>query len=116
MEVWALEAYGAAYTLREILTIKSDDIKGRIRTYESIVRSKPIPTPGIPESFNVLTKEIQGLGFDMHMIDEDGNKVEINTYDYDDYDYDEIERTSSTISKEEVNAGGFKVSENPDED
>ncbi|AUM62297.1 DNA-directed RNA polymerase subunit beta [Spiroplasma monobiae] len=84
MEVWALEAYGAAYTLREILTIKSDDIKGRIKTYESIVRSKPIPKPGIPESFNVLTKEIMGLGFDMHMIDEEGNKVQINAYDDDD--------------------------------
>ncbi|AGR41749.1 DNA-directed RNA polymerase subunit beta [Spiroplasma diminutum] len=83
MEVWALEAYGAAYTLREILTIKSDDIKGRIKTYESIVRSKPIPKPGIPESFNVLTKEIMGLGFDMHMIDEEGNKVQINAYDDD---------------------------------
>ncbi|WP_339020973.1 DNA-directed RNA polymerase subunit beta [Spiroplasma endosymbiont of Atherix ibis] len=84
MEVWALEAYGAAYTLREILTIKSDDIKGRIKTYESIVRSKAIPKPGIPESFNVLTKEIMGLGFDMHMIDEEGNKVQINAYDDDD--------------------------------
>ncbi|AUB31108.1 DNA-directed RNA polymerase subunit beta [Spiroplasma floricola] len=84
MEVWALEAYGAAYTLREILTIKSDDIKGRIKTYESIVRSKAIPKPGIPESFNVLTKEIMGLGFDMHMIDDEGNKVQINAYDDDD--------------------------------
>ncbi|AGR40744.1 DNA-directed RNA polymerase subunit beta [Spiroplasma taiwanense] len=88
MEVWALEAYGAAYTLREILTIKSDDIKGRIKTYESIVRSKPIPKPGIPESFNVLTKEIMGLGFDMHMIDEEGNKVQINAYDDNDIDVD----------------------------
>ncbi|QEH61261.1 DNA-directed RNA polymerase subunit beta [Spiroplasma chinense] len=84
MEVWALEAYGAAYTLREILTIKSDDIKGRIKTYESIVRSKPIPKPGIPESFNVLTKEIMGLGFDMHMIDENGVKVQINAYEEED--------------------------------
>jgi len=83
MEVWALEAYGAAYTLREILTIKSDDIKGRIKTYESIVRSKQIPTPGIPESFSVLTKEIQGLGFDMHMINEKGDKLQINAYDDD---------------------------------
>ncbi|AHI53453.1 DNA-directed RNA polymerase subunit beta [Spiroplasma sabaudiense Ar-1343] len=81
MEVWALEAYGAAYTLREILTIKSDDIRGRIKTYEAIVRSKEIPNPGIPESFNVLTKEIMGLGFDMHMIDEFGNKVLINAYE-----------------------------------
>lgn len=93
MEVWALEAYGAAYTLREILTIKSDDIKGRIKTYESIVRSKPIPKPGIPESFNVLTKEIQGLGFDMHMIDENGNKVQINAYEEEDIatEFDDID-------------------------
>ncbi|AHI52391.1 DNA-directed RNA polymerase subunit beta [Spiroplasma culicicola] len=93
MEVWALEAYGAAYTLREILTIKSDDIKGRIKTYESIVRSKPIPKPGIPESFNVLTKEIMGLGFDMHMIDEEGNKVQINAYEDEiiETEFDDIE-------------------------
>ncbi|AKX33707.1 DNA-directed RNA polymerase subunit beta [Spiroplasma litorale] len=90
MEVWALEAYGAAYTLREILTIKSDDIKGRIKTYESIVRSKPIPKPGIPESFNVLTKEIMGLGFDMHMIDENGKKVPISAYDENEIDIDEL--------------------------
>ncbi|ATG97659.1 DNA-directed RNA polymerase subunit beta [Mesoplasma lactucae] len=86
MEVWALEAYGAAYTLREILTIKSDDIKGRVKTYEAIVRSKPIPEPGIPESFNVLTKEIMGLGFDMFMVDKDGNKTPISAYDGNDDD------------------------------
>ncbi|WP_342268849.1 DNA-directed RNA polymerase subunit beta [Spiroplasma endosymbiont of Aspidapion aeneum] len=81
MEVWALEAYGAAYTLREILTIKSDDIKGRIKTYESIVRSKPIPKPGIPESFKVLTREIMGLGFDVNMIYNDGTKMPIKRYE-----------------------------------
>ncbi|AOG60010.1 DNA-directed RNA polymerase subunit beta [Spiroplasma helicoides] len=100
MEVWALEAYGAAYTLREILTIKSDDIKGRIKTYESIVRSKPIPKPGIPESFNVLTKEIMGLGFDMHMIDDKGNKVAINAYDEDDTDFENIEAGTAFSSEE----------------
>lgn len=81
MEVWALEAYGAAYTLREMLTIKSDDIKGRIKTYEAIVRSKKIPEPGIPESFNVLTKEIMGLGFDMMMVDDHDHEVSMNPYD-----------------------------------
>lgn len=80
MEVWALEAYGAAYTLREILTIKSDDIKGRTKTYEAIIKDNNIPEPGIPESFNVLTKEIQGLGFDIKMIDEKGNIKNINNY------------------------------------
>ncbi|AHB35890.1 DNA-directed RNA polymerase subunit beta [Spiroplasma apis] len=118
MEVWALEAYGAAYTLREILTIKSDDIKGRIKTYESIVRSKPIPKPSIPESFNVLTKEIMGLGFDMHMIDEEGNKVQINAYDeseieteYDNlhlpkqveaFDADDVEEFSEASEEDEL--------------
>ncbi|PPE05852.1 DNA-directed RNA polymerase subunit beta [Williamsoniiplasma lucivorax] len=86
MEVWALEAYGAAHILREILTIKSDDIKGRAKTYEAIVRSKQIPEPGIPESFNVLTKEIMGLGFDMYMEDQTGRKLAINAYDDDEVD------------------------------
>jgi len=90
MEVWALEAYGAAYTLREILTIKSDDIKGRLKTYESIVRSKKIPEPGIPESFNVLTKEIMGLGFNMFMIDDKGKHTAISAYDSENVtDFDE---------------------------
>ncbi|ATQ35777.1 DNA-directed RNA polymerase subunit beta [Mesoplasma entomophilum] len=83
MEVWALEAYGAAHTLREILTIKSDDLKGRTKTYEAIVRSKNIPTPGTPESFNVLSKEIMGLGFDIYLLDDKGNKSQINAYDDD---------------------------------
>ncbi|KAF5295822.1 hypothetical protein FQA39_LY12995 [Lamprigera yunnana] len=78
------EAYGAAHTLREILTIKSDDIKGRTKTYEAIVRSKQIPEPGIPESFNVLTKEIMGLGFNMYMVNQKGDKIAINAYDDDD--------------------------------
>lgn len=81
MEVWALEAYGAAHTLQEILTIKSDDIKGRIKTYEAILRNKQIPTPGIPESFNVLTKELQGLGINIMLIDEKGQEQKVVTYD-----------------------------------
>lgn len=116
MEVWALEAYGAAYTLREILTIKSDDIKGRIQTYESIVRSKPIPKPGIPESFNVLTKEIQGLGFDMHMIDKDGNKVEINAYEERDIEFEEDNYNSNTVENSDISSGFRSGSENDDFD
>lgn len=81
MEVWALEAYGAAHTLKEILTIKSDDIKGRIKTYESILRSKEIPNSGIPESFNVLTRELQGLGINVSLIDNEGKEQEVVTYD-----------------------------------
>ena len=67
MEVWALEAYGAAYTLQEILTVKSDDVKGRSRAYEAIVKGENMPEPGIPESFNVLLKELQGLGLDVEL-------------------------------------------------
>jgi len=67
MEVWALEAYGAAHTLREILTVKSDDVKGRAKTYEAIVKGENLPEPGIPESFNVLLKELMGLGLDVEL-------------------------------------------------
>lgn len=81
MEVWALEAYGAAHTLQEILTIKSDDIKGRIKTYESILRDKEIPKSGIPESFNVLTRELQGLGINVTLIDGQGKEQEVIAYD-----------------------------------
>lgn len=81
MEVWALEAYGAAHTLQEILTIKSDDIKGRIKTYEAILRNKEIPKSGIPESFNVLTRELQGLGINVSLVDQKGNEQEVITYD-----------------------------------
>ena len=71
MEVWALEAYGAAYTLQEILTVKSDDIVGRLKTYEAIVKGEEIPKPGIPEAFRVLTKELQSLGLDLSMYKDD---------------------------------------------
>ncbi|MEG0330301.1 MAG: DNA-directed RNA polymerase subunit beta [Longicatena sp.] len=78
MEVWALEAYGAAHTLQEILTVKSDDIMGRTKTYEAIIKGKDIPEPGIPESFRVLKHELQALAIDVKMLDEDGNEVDIN--------------------------------------
>ena len=77
MEVWALEAYGAAYTLQEILTVKSDDVTGRVRTYESIVKGHNVPTPGVPESFKVLVKELQSLCLDIQVLDEDGNQIEL---------------------------------------
>lgn len=113
MEVWALEAYGAAHTLREILTIKSDDIKGRAKTYEAIVRSKEIPEPGIPESFNVLTKEIMGLGFDMFMQDSHGRKFAINAYDDDDNDIDEeytkYDSMESLTGGKDLSADGFSA-------
>ena len=85
MEVWALEAYGAAYTLQEILTVKSDDVVGRVKTYEAIVKGKNVPTPGIPESFRVLIKELQSLALDIKVLDENGDEVDLRqTYDNDD--------------------------------
>ena len=77
MEVWALEAYGAAYTLQEILTVKSDDVVGRVKTYEAIIKGSNIPTPGVPESFKVLLKELQSLGLDVKLLREDGTEVEV---------------------------------------
>ena len=78
MEVWALEAYGAAYTLQEILTVKSDDVEGRVKTYEAIVKGEPIPQPGIPESFRVMLKELQSLGMDVIVQDKDGNEIDMS--------------------------------------
>ncbi|MDN6244287.1 MAG: DNA-directed RNA polymerase subunit beta, partial [Tetragenococcus koreensis] len=86
MEVWALEAYGAAYTLQEILTYKSDDVVGRVRTYEAIVKGEPIPKPGIPESFRVLVKELQSLGLDMRVLDNEKQEVELRDMDDEDDD------------------------------
>ena len=77
MEVWALEAYGASYTLQEILTVKSDDVTGRVRTYEAIVKGHNVPTPGVPESFKVLVKELQSLCLDIQVLDENGNEIEL---------------------------------------
>ena len=120
MEVWALEAYGASYTLQEILTVKSDDVVGRVKTYEAIIKGENIPTPGIPESFKVLLKELQSLCLDVKVLDEDGNEVVLlentevttNTYraemgdDSDTADYEgmkltEMGFTEHTIGEEE---------------
>jgi len=88
MEVWALEAYGASYTLQEILTVKSDDVIGRVKTYEAIIKGDNIPEPGIPESFKVLLKELQSLGLDVKVLREDQTEVEIvETIDYAETDY-----------------------------
>ena len=97
MEVWALEAYGAAYTLQEILTVKSDDIAGRTKTYEAIVKGQNIPTPGIPESFKVLVKELQALCLDVKVLDDEGNEVDISGLGVEDNapvysNIDEVER------------------------
>ena len=88
MEVWALEAYGASYTLQEILTVKSDDVVGRVKTYEAIIKGDNIPAPGIPESFKVLLKELQSLGLDVRVLREDNTEVEITeNIDYGENDY-----------------------------
>ncbi len=85
MEVWALEAYGAAYTLQEILTVKSDDVVGRVKTYEAIVKGQNVPKPGVPESFKVLIKELQSLGLDVKVLDSEGEEIDLKqTFDDDD--------------------------------
>ncbi len=102
MEVWALEAYGAAYTLQEILTVKSDDLTGRRKTYEAIVKGLNIPKPGVPESFKVLIKELQALALDVRVLDEDGEEIDIkNGFDNDDFDF--VPPADSDIQFEEVN-------------
>ena len=94
MEVWALEAYGAAYTLQEILTVKSDDVAGRTKTYEAIVKGQNIPTPGVPESFKVLVKELQSLALDVKVLDAEGNEVELS-----DIIEEDTSRTPATIEE-----------------
>ena len=106
MEVWALEAYGAAYTLQEILTVKSDDVVGRVKTYEAIVKGQPVPQPGIPEAFRVLMKELQSLGLDMRVQDKDGNEIDIKqNYDDDDvgFDHSELSIGDDVMVESELN-------------
>ncbi len=84
MEVWALEAYGAAHTLQEILTVKSDDVVGRVKTYEAIVKGENVPEPGVPESFKVLIKELQSLGMDVKILAGDEQEIEMRELDEED--------------------------------
>ena len=83
MEVWALEAYGASYTLQEILTIKSDDVVGRVKTYEAIVKGENVPEPGVPEAFKVMIKELQSLGLDVKVLTEMNEEIEIRELEED---------------------------------
>ena len=117
MEVWALEAYGAAYTLQEILTVKSDDVVGRVKAFESIVKGQNIPAPGIPEAFRVMVKELQSLGLDVKILDKDNEEIDIKqTYDEDDNmpnGSDYYDETDVAVDSEiEDNY----TMENPDED
>src|SRR5690625_6077322 len=84
MEVWALEAYGAAHTLQEILTVKSDDVVGRVQTYEAIAKGDNIPDPGVPESFKVLIKEVQTIGLDVKMLASDKEEIDLRGLEEDD--------------------------------
>jgi DNA-directed RNA polymerase subunit beta len=97
MEVWALEAYGAANILQEILTVKSDDVTGRVKTYEAIVKGEPIVEPGVPESFKVLVKELQSLGINVEVLNEDEQKIQF------------VEDTSADVMPElGINLSGFE--------
>jgi len=97
MEVWALEAYGAAYTLQEILTVKSDDVVGRTKAFEAIVKGQNIPTPGVPESFKVLVKELQALALDITVLDKEGNEIELSNLGE-----DELEPMNIVVPVEET--------------
>jgi len=114
MEVWALEAYGAAYTLQEILTVKSDDVTGRVKTYEAIVKGHNVPTPGIPESFKVLVKELQSLCLDVRVLDEQGDEIELIDDEEDDMGYVGGHGESYVTTDDEVHQAGFEI-EHPDE-
>ena len=115
MEVWALEAYGASYTLQEILTVKSDDVVGRVKTYEAIIKGDNIPEPGIPESFKVLLKELQSLGLDVIVQDEDGEEVKLlETSEYGNTDLNSIiagDRNFNYDESESFGAMGFSKQE-----
>ncbi|MCI2106404.1 MAG: DNA-directed RNA polymerase subunit beta [Intestinimonas sp.] len=119
MEVWALEAYGAAYTLQEILTVKSDDVTGRVRTYEAIVKGHNVPKPGVPESFKVLVKELQALCLDVRVLDSSGNEIELKDDDDDDNyqpDRRDFDDFGNFTDESAFSAAGYTMKENSDED
>ncbi len=116
MEVWALEAYGAAYTLQEILTVKSDDVVGRVKTYEAIVKGQNVPQPGVPESFKVLVKELQSLGLDTRVLDADGEEIDlVQNYDEDEISFRRAEEEpvfkERTVEVADELSVGFTVSD-----
>ena len=121
MEVWALEAYGAAYTLQEILTVKSDDVTGRVKTYESIVKGYNVPKPGVPESFKVLVKELQALCLDIQVLDENGNEIELKDDEEDTYQPgrfrdDDFDRYQDAGSESDFADAGYTMKESSDDD
>ena len=121
MEVWALEAYGAAYTLQEILTVKSDDVTGRVKTYEAIVKGHNVPAPGVPESFKVLVKELQSLCLDIKVLDDKGDEIELRDEDEDEVVYtaegdDYTHEEEFVTDASEVLESGYNYDEEQDED
>ena len=109
MEVWALEAYGASYTLQEILTVKSDDVVGRVNTYEAIIKGENIPQPGIPESFKVLIKELQSLALDVKVLDENDNEVELKeSIDYGETNFNAILNDNKNYSQKKEDSQSFE--------
>ncbi|MBQ9608249.1 MAG: DNA-directed RNA polymerase subunit beta [Lachnospiraceae bacterium] len=116
MEVWALEAYGASYTLQEILTVKSDDISGRVKTYEAIIKGDNIPSPGIPESFKVLLKEFQSLALDVKVLTDDGSEVDLgDTYDYGDESLKSVIEGDNSNYNEDLESQGYSGIDENDE-
>ena len=115
MEVWALEAYGAAYTLQEILTVKSDDVTGRVKTYEAIVKGNNIPNPGVPESFKVLVKELQSLCLDVRVLDKDGSEIELKDDDEDEF-IPELRDEFYAADDAEIEAEGFSIEDVPEDE
>ncbi len=117
MEVWALEAYGASYTLQEILTVKSDDVVGRVKTYEAIIKGENIPEAGTPESFKVLVKELQSLALDIKVLDENDNEIKmLESVDYGETNLNAIiSNTSFSKSKENFEKAGFTLSQYDDD-
>ncbi len=119
MEMWALEAYGAAYTLREMLTVKSDDVTGRVKTYEAIVKGHNVPSPGVPEAFKVLVKELQALCLDVQVLDRDGNVIELKEDDEDTYPPDRVREDDDFYQYRDENefaASGYTFKESSDDD
>jgi DNA-directed RNA polymerase subunit beta len=115
MEVWALEAYGAAYTLMEILTVKSDDVVGRVKTYEAIVKGQNIPSPGIPESFKVLIKELQSLSLDVRVLNRDGEEIDLKQH-FDEDDDIPVENTNFDEEQVMTTMDSFTLEEDGSED
>ena len=112
MEVWALEAYGAANTLQEMLTVKSDDVVGRLKTYESIVKSETVAEPGIPESFKVLIKELQGLALDIKVLTEDKQEIGLKDLTDDDRELDAL-RDAKRNNHDEIDVNLEEIAEEP---